>query len=87
MFYAQGTQDFTIDLRLLKRAENYLVAELDDGPEGIRDRIAVVSHIEFEWLKTLCPQLWWHRPPASCSALAQSSVSQYLSEVFGRSAA
>lgn len=71
MLYAQGVQDFTLDLRVLKRAENYLVAELDYGPESIKDRVAVVSHIEFEWLKTFCPQLWCHRPPASCSSAAQ----------------
>lgn len=87
MFYAQGVQDFLLDLRVVKRAESYILAELDYGPEVANDRVAVVSHIEFEWLKTFCPQLWWHRPPASCSASAQSSVAVYLAEVFGRPAA
>lgn len=87
LLYAQGVQDFTFDLHVLKRAENYLVADLDYGPDGTNDRVTVISHVEFEWLKNFCPELWWNRPPSSCSGQAQSSVSLYLSEVFRRDAA
>lgn len=38
------------------------------------------SLIEFEWVKRFCPDLWFHRPPSSCSHA--SSISHYLDEVF-----
>lgn len=84
MLYASGAQDFNLDLRVLKRAANYLVAELDYGASTTQDRVAVISHIEFEWLRRFCPQLWTDHPPNSYSGNASASVSMYLSEVFHR---
>jgi hypothetical protein len=86
VLYASGVQDFDLELRVLKRAANYLVAELDNGSSGPPDRVAVISHIEFEWLRRFCPELWSHHPPDSCSDAARASVSMYLSEVFHRDA-
>ena len=63
---------------LLYRIEYNLFAELIYGGKR-SDRAAVISHIEFSWIERFCPQLWYHRPPASVSAC---SVSPYLNEVF-----
>lgn len=87
VLYAEGVQAFTVDLVVLKRAENFLVASLDFGAGGPKDRAAVISHIEFDWLRRFCPELWWHKPPSSFGGGEQSSVSLYLSAVFNRSAA
>ena len=78
--YAQGVQDFQLTLKILKRAKDYLVADLVYASDEASDRCAVISHIEFEWVKRFCPDLWFHRPPSSCSHA--SSISHYLDEVF-----
>jgi len=85
--YAEGVQDFELDLRILKRTENYLLAELLYSGSMGTTRAAVISHVEFEWIRRFCPELWWARSPSACSGLARSSVSMYLNEVFlGRAA-
>ena len=71
--YAEGVQDFQVDLKVLKRATNYLLADLPYDPE----RSAVVGHIEFQWLEQFCPNLISAHPPKS-----HSSVSVYLNELF-----
>lgn len=76
--YAEGVQNFEIDLKIIKRASNYLLADIPDDPE----RSAVIGHIEFSWLESFCPQLLVAHPPAS-----YSSVSIYLDSVFGPSRA
>lgn len=71
--YAEGVRDFHVELRILKRASNYLLADLPDDPE----RSAVIGHIEFPWLEALCPMLLAAHPPSSFN-----SVQMYLDEVF-----
>lgn len=72
-FYAEGAQDLTLDLKVLKRASNYLLADLPYDEE----RSAVIGHIEFSWLEAFCPKLLAAHPP-----LSYSSVSLYLDGVF-----
>lgn len=82
VFYAEGVQGFSLDLQVLKHADNFMVADLLYG-EGGPDRVAVISYMEFGWLQRFCPELWYHRPPSSVSETAINSVSVYLSTVFG----
>ncbi|MGI9294335.1 MAG: hypothetical protein ACR2PS_10165 [Pseudomonadales bacterium] len=82
VFYAEGVQDFSLDMRILKRAKDYLIGELDYGHEKEPERAAIISHIEFGWVERFCPELWCHRPPSSTKA-GTSSISMYLDEVFG----
>jgi hypothetical protein len=80
--YAEGVQNFSLDLKIIKHAADFLIAELlhrDNGP----DRAVVISHIEFKWIEHFCPDLWYHRPPSSIGGAATTSVSVYLNEVFG----
>jgi len=76
--YAEGVQDFKLDLRLLHRASDYLVAQILYNDQSGEDRCAIVSHIEFPWIEKFCPHLWSQHPPRSLG-----SVSLYLDEVFG----
>jgi hypothetical protein len=82
VFYAEGVQGFSLDLKILKHSTEYLIADLLGGPEET-DRAAIISNIEFAWIERFCPELWYHRPPASVVDTADGSVSLYLSEVFG----
>ena len=71
--YAEGAQEFELELKVIKRASNYLIVDLPYDSE----RSAVVGHIEFSWLRTYCPGLVSAHPPD-----AFSSVSLYLDSVF-----
>ncbi|WP_095497304.1 hypothetical protein [Paraferrimonas haliotis] len=82
VFYAEGAQNFSLDIRVLKRAKNYLVAELYYGSVEPSERTAIISHIEFGWVERFCPKLWYNRPPSSTNA-GTSSIGLYLTEVFG----
>lgn len=81
--YAQGVQNFCLDIKVLKRAKDYLVGEIIHSPGENSGRVAVISHIEFQWLQRFCPELWFHRPP-STTPHGDSSVSLYLDAVFFR---
>ena len=81
VLYTQGVQDFSLDIRVLKRAKDFLVGELDYAPGDDAGRVAIVSHIEFAWVERFCPELWYHRPPSSTSQGA-ISISAYLDEIF-----
>ena len=83
VFYASGVTDFSIDLRILKHAKNYIVAELLYGSESPIDRVAIISHIEFAWIERFCPHFWYTHPPSSYGAIAENSVSEYLDAVYG----
>lgn len=84
--YSQGVQHFVVDLRVIARANNYMVGELVEtgSEEGVR--CAVISTIDIEWLRRYCPELIQARPPERCRGLAQTAASQYLNEVFGTGA-
>jgi hypothetical protein len=82
VFYAEGTQSFSLNIKVLKRAENYLIGDLKYSLNEDSGKCAVISHIEFEWVKRFCPELWYNRPPSSCSNIASGSISKYLDEVF-----
>ena len=81
VLYADGVQDFNLDLRVLKHEANYVIGEMHDA-SGPDDRSAVISHIEFDWIRHCCPSLWAAHPPATVSPAAQLSVSAYLDELF-----
>jgi hypothetical protein len=77
--YAQGVQDFTLDLRVVLRRELYMIAELDYGVGGA-ERSVVISDVTFEWLEMFCPTLVGKlRPPSERSSKA---VFGYLNELF-----
>ncbi len=82
VLYAEGVQDYNTDLRIVSHAADWLIAEIEYGGGNVPQRAAVISHIEFDWIREFCPSIWWHRPPSSCSEIAQGSVSMYLREVF-----
>lgn len=80
--YAEGVQGMDMEMRVLSRQENFLVATLIDHPEEEPDRCAVISHIGFEWIRNFCPNLWRSRPPSDNRHHDPDSVATYLSQIF-----
>lgn len=80
--YAEGVQELQIDLRILKHEENYMIADLIYDHATSSDRAALISRIEFDWMRQFCPKIWSTRPPRTLSRAAQESVSAYLDELF-----
>jgi hypothetical protein len=81
-FYAVGVQDFSITMKVMKRDTNYLVGDLMDSINKSSDRCAVISQIEFEWIKEFCPTFYHHQPPSS--EHENASVEDYLNKAFLR---
>lgn len=79
--YAVGVQDMSLDLRVVVHAPDFLVAEIQHQKEQA-GRVGIVSHIEFEWIRRLCPELWAARPPSAFGTTAENSVTQYLNAAF-----
>lgn len=75
--YAEGVQDFELDLRVLEHQRGYMIVSLEYGPEGPQDRCAVISELNHVWLNRFCPQHIGQRPLA-----AGADISQYLNDVF-----
>jgi len=82
VLYAEGVQDFVLDLRILKHESSYLVSEIFHTDQSARYRTAIISQIEFDWIRRFCPELWEARPPSSFSTVEQGSVSRYLTTLF-----
>jgi hypothetical protein len=83
-FYPEGVQDFTLDLRILKRESSYLVGEILYEDARTRDRTAIISHIDLEWIRRFCPELWTAYPPSSFGTVEQGSSFHYLKAIFQR---
>lgn len=64
LFYADGVKDFSLDLKVSKHEAQYLIADILYSKGGPRDRAAIISRLEFEWIRRFGPHLWWHRPPS-----------------------
>lgn len=48
--YASGVQNFKLMLRVLKREQTYLAAEITDSLQTPTDRLAIISEITLSWL-------------------------------------
>lgn len=80
--YAEGVQNFDeMRLKILLRAENYLIGQLLG--HGSEVRSAIISHIEFTWLDRFCPHIVKTSPPSAMNAAYSGSVSLYLDRIFG----
>jgi len=81
VLYARGVEEFSLDLRVLKRTPDYLLAEILYQEAGV-DRSTVISSIEAEWIRRFCPELIASRPPA-----VTENISDYLEALFHRTSA
>lgn len=84
--YAEGVNFGERSIQILVRAENYLVGQIVEESPIHAKRCAVISHIEFAWIRQFCPEHYYHRPPTDFTSTEQNSVSLYLDAVFHPSA-
>lgn len=82
VLYAEWVQDFDLDIRVLKHEPDYLITDILYVGSGSKGRAAVISHVEFEWIRRFCPDIWSAHPPKQMSAGAQANISVYLDELF-----
>lgn len=80
--YAEGMQDFSMEIRVLKRAKDYLVGDIVEGKSVNPARCAIISNIEWGWLQRFCPELLVRHPLLSSSDPSSESLNRYLNEVF-----
>lgn len=80
--YAEGMQEFSVEIRMLKRARDYLVGEIAEDHGGSFARCSIISNIEAEWLRRFCPELVARHPQLTNLDLNSESLAQLLSEAF-----
>lgn len=76
--YAEGVQDFSLDLKIIKRADDYLLGEIiyrHEADSG--DRTGIISPISFEWLSFVLPEYMKNHPPRNTPDMEE--VDSYLS--------
>lgn len=59
--YAVGVKNFDVKLKVLKRTETYIAAEI----VGQKERIAVIYEFSFAWFRNCCPDVWKQWPPSN----------------------
>lgn len=75
--YAKGVQDFQLDMHVLWRSPEYLIAELLSDANPPTRRSVIVCDISFAWLKRKLSWLIEANPP-STDKPDTLSVSEYL---------
>ena len=83
--YVEGVQLFeNVRLKVLLRADHYLMARLQESSGSGSTRAAVIGDIGFSWLYACCPGLVAAVPPGSPLAPETEHASAYLDQVFLR---
>jgi hypothetical protein len=78
VYYAEGVQDFDLNIKILKRSEEYLVGELVYGGDSDVDRCCIVSKISFDWLQMAFPEYMKNNPLKH----GTEGVEAYLSRIY-----
>lgn len=82
VLYAQGVQDFDVDLRILTHHRDYLVGTLLYGEQGPHDRTAVISRISLEWIRQMCPGVNAKSRLEATVGSTSENVTAYLNDLF-----
>ena len=83
--YAAGVQNFDLELKVLARAENYMVAALQYEGTSTEMRSAVISPITFRWIEKHFPGLF-RQVPLEKNERAEQHPNAYLERYLRRSA-
>lgn len=77
--YAEGVQQFHLDLKIRTHDAAYLVAELHSPGADVANRSAVISKMSVSWLQRFCPFLV-QGPRAELAA--RGDVNRHLDDLF-----
>ena len=81
VLYLDGPQDFHLNLSVLRRYKDLLVADLI--PDNLATPgVAILGPVSFDWLSQHCPHLIEQYPPSLYDAAAEQDVEAYLDRVF-----
>ncbi len=80
--YAQGVENFKMDIRVLKRASAYLVGEPATKSQSEADRTVIVSVLEMEWLRYFCPILWQKTELSAMGQISRGEIGPSLDRIF-----
>ena len=61
--YAAGVRDFELELRVLLRAQDYMIAAIEEGHSREDTRSIIISPIEVRWLDRHFPDFLRRHPP------------------------
>jgi hypothetical protein len=79
--YAEGLQDFRgVRIKVLLRGANYFLGHLVDYEGEVRS--AIISDIEFPWLRQCCPEIIRIHEPEAMGPTYAGSVQLYLGHIF-----
>jgi hypothetical protein len=79
-FYAEGVQGFSLRLKVLDRAADYLIARID-YPQPT-ERHAIISRMSFAWLEARFPEWYREAPKETMPLFASSEIDYYLNQRF-----
>ena len=83
--YATGVQNFGLELKVMVRAENYMVAALQYEDASTEMRSAIISPITFRWIEKHFPGLF-RQVPLEKNGRAERHPNAYLERCMGRGA-
>ncbi|MGC3873415.1 hypothetical protein ACPF7Z_09110 [Halomonas sp. GXIMD04776] len=81
VLYLDGSQDFHVNLNVLQRFKDILVADLLMTNATMRS-IAILSRIDFAWLQQHCRHVLDQYPPSLFGPAAEGDVATYLDRAF-----
>jgi hypothetical protein len=81
-FYAEGVRNFSLNLKVLKRSEEFLVGEVLYQGGVPENRVGIISGMSFDWFSFVSPELLREHPRRTAPLL--ESVDSYLNRALER---
>ena len=81
-FYADGVRNFSLDMKVIMRFEQFLVGEILCRLDEPEERVGIISGMSFDWLSYISPELSREHPRKTDPVL--ESVDSYLDRLLGR---
>jgi len=81
-FYAEGVRNFRLELKVLKRSEDYLLGEILHHQNDLQGRVGIITRISFDWLSFVWPELMRNHPPMNLPG--PEIADSYLDRVLGK---
>ena len=80
--YAAGVRNFETELRVLLRAQDYMIAAIEEGEAHADTRSAIISPINVQWLDRHFPDYLDRHPPTE-SERQSRDANDFLDRLMG----